>query len=238
MKRRRLIGPPPWRSYQGQVRPLPVVPGDWPHLGLIGSQEEYERGQISDPRLGTLPATERLEREDILVDLRKSGARGVPLTVERRFRVLPTPPPGVELAPRRPASELTKLWPWIFPPGDEGAEFPIVRVNAPVVIAAGATATLIQIAELPRGMAGVIKKFGQTAADFTNLFWTILIKGRPADPIVGINFQFGQLFQPIDLPGSGIPLRPGDDIVVQALNSGGAGVAGVRARLDMYWWRS
>jgi hypothetical protein len=217
--------------YQDEVRPLAVVPGDHPFPLTVGP-EEAERGH-----LGTIPADEPLERWPFLVNLTRSGERGAPLTIDRRLIVLPTARPGPDLAPAKPATELTKLWPWIFPPGAASGEYPIVSVDAPTVVAAGATVNLITLAELPRGMAGVIKAFGQAAADFTNLFWTILIKGRPADPIIGINFQFGQLFQPVPFPVSGIPLGPGDDTVLQVLNTGAAGVAGVRARLDLYWWR-
>lgn len=249
MSRRRL--PPGWRPARGEVRPLATVPGDWPAIRMGAGpddQAEVEYGQVERAwQLGTLPAdAPPLDRSAFLPALLRSGARGAPLTLLRAVRVgagggglevVSTPMPGPDLSPTAPSTDLTRHWPWLFGPGPEAGEYPIVSVNAPVSVAAGATVDLISIQELPRGMRGLVQKFGQTAADFTNLVWSFLIKAKPTEPIVAIAFQFGQLFQPVDLPGSGVHLRAGDDFVVRVTNTGAAAVAGVRARVDLYWWR-
>lgn len=181
-------------------------------------------------------------RGHFLVDLRRSGDLAAPLTALRRLEVLPSSP-GPPEAPAAPAVDLTRMWPWVFPPADH---YPISRANAAATIAAGASfdavfigaASLSGLDELPRGYRGVVKKFGHTAADFTDLTWTVLIKGRPADPIVALTFQFGPLNEPVDLPGAGIQLQPGDDLVVRVTNTGLVAVASVRARLDLYLWRT
>lgn len=251
MNRRRL--PPGWRPARGEVRPLATVPGDWPQIRMGAGpddQAEQEYGQVdSQWNLGTLPAdAPALDRSAFLPALLRSGARGAPLTLLRALRVgaggggglevVSTPMPGPDLTPVAPASDLTRYWPWLFAPGPEAGEYPILAFNAPTIVGAGATVDLVTIQELPRGMRGIVKKFGTTAANFTDLVWSFLIKGKPAEPIVALaNFQFGPFAEPVDLPGSGVHLRAGDDFVVRVTNTGGAAVASVRARVDLYWWR-
>lgn len=243
---------PAGRVIEGTVRPLrgaAAVRAD----GRLGqySVEELERGQVTgelllDPLTGetTVVPSAGLDRSSVLVDLIPSGARGVPLTVERPLRVA-APAGGsrttfgaVDTIEPPPNPDLPRLWPWLFPPGADGGEFPIVRASAVAIVGVGATVSLITLAEVPRGMAGVVKAFGQTAADFTDLTWTFLVKNRPTAPIIAINFQFGELFRPTPLPGSGVLLGPGDDFVVQVTNPGVAIVGGVRARVDLYLYRA
>lgn len=217
-------------------------------LGTL-AQEEIERGQVyTDTATGrtcVLPDTEAFTRLPYLVDLVGSGSRGVPLTSERPLVVIPGGlggggagfvDPALAQGRRPPATDLTGLWPFLFPPGIARGERPVTTASLVTTVLAGATVNLLTLPELARGLEGKVAAFGQTAADFSNLTWTILIKGRPADPIVGITFQFGELFRPTPLPGSGIPLGPGDDLIVQVTNSGAGAVAGVRARLDLYTW--
>ena len=189
---------------------------------------------------GGLPSPPDL-RAPFEVNLVRSGERGAPLTAGRRLYVLPVPNGGGPMAQPAPAVDLTRAWPWLFPPEDN---WPIARASAPVSILAGATLTipfitaggLAGIDEVPRGYRGIIKKFGQTANDFTVLTWNFRVKGRPTNPIVNIAFQFGALNDPTDLTGA-VFLNPGDDFVVTVQNTGGAVVANVAARVDFYLWR-
>lgn len=197
----------------------------------------YRPEQI--PYLGQVPGVAPgrppgYNRAPFLVELNPSGARGAPITALRRLEVTPAPPPPTpENAPQPPPVDLTKQWPWLFPPQDV---YPIVRASAVTTLAVGATLSILSIGEIPRGYRGVVKKFGQASNDFTNMTWTFLVKGSPKDPILGIAFQFGQLFQPTDLPGAGVLLEPGDDFVVSVTNTGIAAITGIRARVDLYWW--
>jgi len=252
----RRILTPSWRptgrlAPDGTYRPMPITPGSeapWVRMGpaRLGQVDasELERGQVmSDQVTGVTcltPDTDYATGLPFLAQFRGSGSKGVPLTLERPLVVLPSSESGPQLEPRAeplPSTNLTRTWPQLYAPGKGGGERPQTACSASVVVGAGATVNLVVLPELPRGMAGVVKKFGQTAVDFTNLLWTFLIKGRPVDPIVAINFQFGQLFLPVDLPGTGVELGPGDDFVVQVFNGGGAGVAGVRARVDLYQYQ-
>ncbi len=195
-------------------------------------------------RLGQEPAPglTTAQRAHFVPDLRRSGELAAPLTALRRLEVLPSPP-GQPAPEPTPPLDLAKVWPWIFPPADV---YQKSLANVAASIAAGATldvvfigpASLSGLDEVPRGYRGVVKAFGHTAADFTNLTWTALIKNRPADPIVGLTFQFGALNLPTELRGPGIQLQPGDDLVVRVTNNGVGAVAGVRARMDFYLWRT
>jgi hypothetical protein len=214
-----------------------------PHLGAL-STEDIERGQaIVDNAAGdacVLPETTApLARSPWYINLRPSGSYGVPLTSERRLEVQPLSalPVGAAAPPSDPSTNLTRVWPQLYPPGADGGERARSISPAPVIVGAGATVTLIQLPELARGIAAVIKKFGQNAADFTNLVWSFVVKGASRDPVAGITHQFGQIFLPVDLPGTGVQLNPGDDFLVQVTNTGGAAVANVRARVDLYEYR-
>jgi len=260
MPARRIL-PPSWRregrlAPDGTFRPMSVTPGTeapWVRMGpaRLGQVDmgqvdasELERGQVmADQVTGVTcltPDPDFATGLPFLAQFRGTGSRGAPLTLERPLVVLPANESGPQLEPKvepPPSTNLTRVWPQLYPPGRGGGERPQTQCSASTVVGAGATVNLVVLPELPRGMAAVIKKFGQTAQDFTNLVWTFLIKGRPADPIVAINFQFGQLFLPVDLPGTGVELGPGDDFVVQVFNGGGAGVAGVRARVDLFQYQ-
>ncbi len=248
MTRRRVLAPawkPVGRWVDGTLRPLETVP--WVAMGDVRlgqvDASELERGHVyTDQVTGTScvrPDTAPLNRLPFTPSRYASGFRGVPLPSERPFRVVPSSAsPSLEpTVDAPPATNLTKVFPQLFAPGKGGGERPQTVANVPVTVGAGATTVLIQLPELPRGMSAVVKEFGQTAADFTNLFWSFFIKGRPVDPIVGINFQFGLLNDPHRLPGTGVELGPGDDFVVQVTNTGGAAVAGVRARVDLYQYQ-
>ncbi len=244
---------PVGRVVDGTIRPLAVVPGaehPWVRMGGDLSREALDRGlraqglrrglgQLSQEDLDrghaildttsgeahVLPGGPGpLARAPWYVNLRPSGSRGIPLTLERcPFEVRPEEGPA---------------WPpQLYPPGKQSGERPRTVASASVNVAAGATVNLITLPELGRGLAAVVKKFGQTANDFTNLTWSFIVKGGVVDPIVGINFQFGQMFLPVDLPGSGVQLGPGDDFIVQVVNTGGVIVNNVRARVDLYEYR-
>jgi hypothetical protein len=197
-------------------RPDPAWP--WPGHGVLG----------------------RLVRAPFTVDLTGSGERGATLTAERRLRVLPYPSGEPQPEPVPPV-DLTKSWPWLFPPRDN---WPIARQSAAVTVAAGATQTIAMIGpgglsgllEVPRGHRGAIRKFGNSAADFTAISWSFLVKVRPTDPIVNLAFQYGPLNQPTDLPGA-VLLEPGDDFVIQAVNTSAVNVVGVAARAELFLWR-
>jgi len=219
-----------------------------PRLVRIGQVDasELERGQVNvEQTTGvtwiTPDDTHPLDRYPFLTSLIGSGSRGAPLRSDGPRLVLPSAGGGAEIlgpvATPLPTTNLTNVWPQLFPPGKNGGERPQTVASASTLVAAGATVTLIALPELPRGMAAVIKEFGHTAADFTNLTWMFRVKGRPADPIVAINFQFGALNDPHKLPGTGVELFPGDDFVVEVTNIGAAGVAGVRARVDLYQYQ-
>jgi len=213
------------------------------HLGAL-SQEDIDRGQaIIDNASGdacVLPGSSApLAQAPWYINLRPSGSRGVPLSVERVLEVQAGTGTAVGAPPSTepPSTDLTRIWPQLYPPGHDGGERARTLVNAPAAVGAGATVNLITVPELSRGIAAVIKAFGQNAADFTNLVWSFLVKGATVDPITGITFQFGQIFLPVALPGTGVQLNPGDDFVVQVTNTGGAPVANVRARVDLYEYR-
>lgn len=240
--------------------------GDLVRLGGDLAREELDRGLVAQGLrrgLGAL-SQEELDRGQVILDhatgvacvvpggfgphaippwyvnLRPSGSRGVPLTQDRFLEVREGATPSFSpeaLTPPAPATNLTSVWPQLYPPGHGGGERPRTVASATVNIGAGATVDLITLAELGRGTAAVIKKFGQTANDFTNLTWSFIVKGATVEPISGINFQFGQLFLPVDLPGTGVELGPGDDFVVRVTNTGGAIVNNVRARVDLYEYR-
>jgi len=227
----------PW----GRRAPWVGPPGST-HLGAIGA-EEIERGQLIVDQAGqaiVLPDTSVPNaRAPWYINLRPSGSRGVPITVGRTLRVKPQPgamPLGAVDQP--PSTDLTRVWPQLFPPGREAGERARAVASASVTVGAGATVTLIALPELARGIAAVIKKFGQTSNDFTNLVWSFMVKGATVEPISGITYQFGALNLPTDLPGSGVMLNPGDDFVVSVTNTGGAAVSNVRARVDLYEYRA
>jgi hypothetical protein len=199
---------------------------------------------LDDPRfagahlaaLGQAEGENGYSRAPFLVELNPSGARGAPLTALRRFRVVRQPPSvGDQAVAQQPAVDLTRIWPWIFPPDDV---YPIWRVSPTVSVPAGGTSSLITIVEIPRGYRGVVKKFGHNTADFTNIQWIFLVKGAPRDPMIFNVGQFGTLTAPVDLPGAGVMLYPGDDFIVQAKNVSGAAIGNTAARVDLYWWRT
>lgn len=203
-------------------------PDQPPYLGHYGRVGLAELGD--DPGGGP-----GYNRAPFLVELNPSGARGVPLTALRRLEVAPSPaPPAPEAQPKEPSTDLTRFWPYLFAPYDS---YPITRASALTTLGVGATLSILSIGELPRAYRAVIKKFGQTASVFDPaLLWTFLVKGIPKDPILGINYQFGALNLPTDLPGPGVILEPGDDFVVSVTNNSAAIISGIRARVDLYWW--
>lgn len=245
---------------------VPGAEHPWVRMGSALSREEIDRGlraQGLQPRLGAL-GQEEIERGQMVLDrttgeacvvadptrpfavapwyvnLRPSGSRGVPLSSERPLQVRPMVPSSISeqtLRPSDPTTNVTRVWPQLYPPGKDGGERPRTVASASVNVAAGATVSLITLAELGRGIAAVVKKFGQTANDFTNLVWSFIVKGGVVEPISGISFQFGQMFLPVDLPGTGVQLLPGDDFVVQVQNTGAVVVNNVRARVDLYEYR-
>lgn len=170
--------------------------------------------------------------------LQPSGARGAPLASERPFIVFNEQTQRYESA-AQPAEgapqDLTHQFPWLFAPVDS---FPIVNASTIQVIGAGSTVTLITLAEAQRGYAGVINAFGAAAADFADLLWSFVVKGRAVQPITNINFQFGPVNDPKALPGAGVLLNPGDDFNVTVQNTSAAAVAGVQARIEGYYWRT
>jgi len=245
---------------------VPGAEQPWVRMGSHLSREELDRGlraQGLTRRLGAL-SQEEIDRGQLILDrttgeacvlpdtvgpyavapwyvnLRGSGSRGVPLPSERLLQVRPMVPSSISedtLQPSVPATDLTRVWPQLYPPGKDGGERPRTVASASVNIAAGATVSLITLGELGRGIGAVVKKFGQTANDFTNLVWSFIVKGGVVEPISGINFQFGQLFDPVELPGTGVQLGPGDDFIVQVTNTGAVIVNNVRARVDLYEYR-
>ncbi len=258
---------PVGRVVAGTIRPMRVVPGaehPWVRMGGDLSREELDRGLRArglQRGLGQLNQ-EELDRGQVILDtvsgeacvlpggigplarapwyvnLRPSGSRGVPLSLERPLHVRPDAVSSfADGAPAPPATNLTREWPQLYPPGKQGGERMRAIASASFNIGAGATVNLITLPELGRGIAAVVKKFGQTANDFTNLVWSFIVKGGVVEPITGINFQFGQMFLPVEFSGTGVQLSPGDDFVVQVTNTGAAIVNNVRARVDLYEYR-
>lgn len=167
----------------------------------------------------------------------KSGEGGVPLTDPLR-QAAPLPPsatPGSGIGrPQDVSPDLTQRYPWIYPPA---LAFAFVLTNVPQVVNPGVSVNLVQLAEVPRGQAGVVRAFGNACSDFTNIQWTFLIRGRPVQPITGLVLNYGAINAPQALPGPGVLLGPGDDLVVQATNVGVGIIAGVQARVDGYLWQ-
>jgi len=200
------------------------------HLGWPGARGRVGLGQGPDAPI------------DAIAWLRKSGAAGVPLTSEVPQDLGPAGPPDGTLSPAQAvAAELSSMpltvrYPWIYPPAAP-ASFPFVIANIPQNLNPAQTVNLIQFAEVPRGMAGVIQLFGNAAGDFTAIAWTFLVRGRPTPPITSLILNYGAINNPVRLPGSGIILGPGDDFILQASNIGAGIVANVQARVDGYLWQ-
>lgn len=257
---------PMGRIVAGTIRPMRVVPGaehPWVRMGGDLSREELDRGLGA---LGLRRGLAQVNQEDLdrgevvldtltgeahvvpggpgplarapwYVNLRPSGSRGMPLSCDRPLNVRPEAVSSFQDAVAPPGTDLTREWPQLYPPGKQGGERMRAVASASVNVGAGATVNLITLAELGRGIAAVVKKFGQTANDFTNLVWSFIVKGGVVEPISGITFQFGQLFDPVALSGTGVQLGPGDDFVVRVQNTGGVIVNNVRARVDLYEYR-
>ena len=99
------------------------------------------------------------------------------------------------------------------------------------------TVDLITFQELPRGQEGVIKRFGNNASDFVNIQWTFLLAGVPMPPIAALALNFGTINNPVELPGSGVLLAPGQSFVIRAVNVGAGVIANVQAVIHGYLWQ-
>jgi hypothetical protein len=190
-----------------------------------------------DPSASVLPTVYGGPYKSFFPLLRPSGSYGI---VSEPTSARPPSGGGVG-APTLPGAEPqavpnSELDPWLFPPLDV---FPfIIQPPAPVgPLAAGSSAIVMTLLQLPRGRMACFQRFGNSASDMSSLVtWTFLIRGQPTAPIINFWGQYGLVTDPRPLPGAGVILQSGDDFQLRVTNGTGAPITALIALISGFSW--
>lgn len=170
--------------------------------------------------------------------LRPSGAYGVissPTVTRNGAGGAPAATPEAP-AGFTPAPAPLVLPPWLFAPVDG---FPFLIQPAALVgpLAAGASAVVMTLPQLPRGRMARLERFGNSASDLSStVLWTFLVRGQPTAPVINFWGQYGLVTDPRPLPDPGLILHSGDDFQLRITNGSAAAITAINALIIGYSW--
>lgn len=190
-----------------------------------------------DPSASTLPSVYGGPYSSFFPLLRPSGSFGVisrPTVGGGPVPEAPSTTPWEPMPANAPA--LPDQAPWLFPPVEV---FPfLLQPAAPVgPVAAGSSAIVMSLPQLPRGRMACLQRFGHSASDLSSLTtWTFLVRGQPTAPVVNFWGQYGLVTDPRPLPGAGVILQSGDDFQLQVTNGTVGNITTIVALIIGFSW--